>query len=80
MQNYTFESVREVFFELFCAPKSSIDNPNLRTSGVEGRQRNFCVMDSGDLDGSSGYWVEDDDSGEVGFVPEFEDVFWVFDD
>ena len=80
VQNYTFEAVREVFVELFCAPKSSLDNPNLRASGVEGRQRNFCVIDSGELDGSSGYWVEDDDSCEAGFIPEFEDVFWVFDD
>ena len=81
VQTYTFDSVREVFIELFCAPKSSLENPNLRSSGGgESRQRNFCVIDQGDLEGSAGYWVEDDESGEVGFLPEFEDVFWTFDD
>ena len=32
------------------------------------------------MEGSTGYWVEDDETGEVGFIPEFEDVFWTFDD
>ena len=27
-----------------------------------------------------GYWAEDEDSGEVGFLPELEDVFWVYQD
>ena len=81
VQTYTFESVREIFIELFCAPKSSLENPNLRASGGgHERQRNFCVIETGDLEGSTGYWVEDEDSGEVGFIPEFEDVFWTFDD
>jgi hypothetical protein len=81
VQTYTFDSVREIFIELFCAPKSSLENPNLRASGGGNeRQRNFCVIESGDLEGNTGYWVEDDESGEVGFVPEFEDTFWIFDD
>ena len=27
-----------------------------------------------------GYWVQDEDTGEEGFVPEFEDVFWIYDE
>ena len=77
IQGYTYQMVRDVFMELFCAPKSSLDNPNLRSSPMS---RSFCVMDEGDMDGTAGYWVEDDETGEVGFLPEFDDIFWVFDD
>jgi len=37
-------------------------------------------MGHGDMDGTYGYWVEDDESGEVGFLPEVEDVFWTYDE
>ena len=32
VQNFTFEGLHEAFIELFCAPKSGIDNPNYRTN------------------------------------------------
>ncbi len=37
-------------------------------------------MDDGEMDGLLGYWVEDELTGYVGFLPEFEDVFSIFDD
>ena len=77
VQNYTFEGLREAFIELFCAPKSGLDNPNYRTSG---QGRSFLVYDYGECDGQYGYWVQDDETEEEGFVPEFDDVFWTFDD
>ena len=45
IQQYTFDMVREAFVELFCAPRSSIENPNFRVSG---QGRNFCVLDYGE--------------------------------
>ena len=77
IQRYTFNAIRDVFIELFCAPKPSLDNPNLRTSPTS---RSFCVMEEGDMDGVAGFWGEDEDTGEVGFLPEWKDVFWVYDD
>ena len=77
VQNYTFGGLREAFIELFCAPKSGLDNPNYRTSG---QGRSFCVYDYGECDGQYGYWVQDEETEEEGFVPEFDDVFWTFDD
>ena len=71
VQNYSYDNVREVFIELFCVPKSGIDNPSLRSNPLN---RSFCVLDEGTMDGSSGFWVEDHHTGEVGFLPEFEDV------
>ena len=43
---YTFEAVRTVFLELFCTPKSSIENPSLRVSRhVSSMNRTFIVED-----------------------------------
>jgi hypothetical protein len=78
VQTYTFAVVREVMIELFCAPRSSLDNPNLRASGSE--MKAFVVLDEGELDGADGYWVEDEETGEEGFLNKFEDVFWTYDD
>ena len=73
VQTYSFEIVRDLFMELFCAPKSSLDNPNLRTSGGN---RAFCVLEQGELCDEYGYWAEDEETGEVGFLQEMEDVLW----
>ena len=77
VQNYTFEGLREAFIELFCAPRSGIDNPNYRTTG---QGRSFYVYEYGECDGQYGYWVQDEETEEEGFVPEFDDAFWTFDD
>ena len=66
VQAYTFDIVRDVFLELFCMPKSSLDNPNLRASAGP---RAFCILEQGELCDEYGYWAEDDDTGEVGFPP-----------
>ena len=58
-------------------PKSSLENPSLRTGGG---QRAFCILDQGEVAGEYGYWAEDDETGEEGFLPEMEDVFWTFQD
>ena len=43
---YTFETARTVFVELFCAPKSSMENPSLRVSGhVNSMNRTFIEED-----------------------------------
>ena len=77
VQQYTFEGLREAFIELFCAPKSGLDNPSYRTAG---QNRSFCVYEYGECDGQTGYWVQDEETEEEGFVPEFDDVFWTFDE
>ena len=80
IEDYDFSIVKDVFLELFCAPKSSLDNPSLRVSGQGTHQRSFCVLEDGTLEGTSGYWVQDDETGQEGFVGEFEDTFWTYDD
>ena len=77
VENYTYDLVREALIELFCAPRSALDNPHLRTSGTA---RSFCIIEYGELEGECGFWVEDDLTGHEGFVPETDDVFWVYDE
>ena len=43
---YTFQAVRTVFVELFCTPKSSMENPLLRVSRHgSSMNRTFIVED-----------------------------------
>ena len=65
VENYQYQDVREVFTELFCAPRNSWENPSLRSGRTQGRS--FCILEDGEMDGTYGYWVEDDDSGETRF-------------
>jgi hypothetical protein len=32
------------------------------------------------LEGSTGYWAADEDTGQEGFVQEIEDILWVHDE
>ena len=51
VENYSFQPVKEAFRELFCAPRSSLENPSFRASGQS--NRSFCVLEDGDMDGLS---------------------------
>ena len=37
------------------------------------------MIEGGYLDGSEGYWVEDEDDGAEGFLEADEDAFWIYD-
>ena len=76
LRDYTFNLFRTLFLELFCAPRSSLENPSIRPTN---QQRTFYVQDYGDLGGSTGYWAAED-TRQVGVVQEFEDTFWVHDE
>ena len=64
---YTFETGRTVFVELFCAPKSSMENPSLRVSGhVNSMNRTFIVEDY--AEDEFGQRAKDEVTGEQGNV------------
>ena len=65
LQNYTFDLIRTAFLELFCAPRSSFDNPSFR---LFNQQRTFLVQEYGELEGSTGYWAVEEETGQEGFV------------
>ena len=79
MDQYRVGELRETFIEMFCTVKTAVDNPMMNPSGSGGR-RAFSVLEEGDLDGSFGYWAEDEEDGAEGFLDALEDVFWIWDD
>ena len=68
----------DLFLEMFCATKTAVDNPMMQPSGMAQR-RSFLVLDEGELEGTDGYWAEDDEDGAEGFLDALGDVFWVYD-
>jgi hypothetical protein len=69
LHSYTFGLIRTAFLELFCAP---LDNPSFRPSN---QQRTFLAQEYGELEGNTGYWAVEEDTGQEGFVQDFEDIF-----
>ena len=60
LQDYTFHQIRDCMIELFCVPRSALENPSYR---VNNQGRSFTVLDYGELEGSTGYWVECEETG-----------------
>ena len=79
LQQYTTTELRTVFIEMFCTTKTSVDNPLMQPTGAGGR-RSFLVLDEGELNGTYGYWAEDEEDGTEGFLDALDDVFWVYDE
>ena len=79
MDQYRVNELRETFIEMFCTVKTAVGNPMMNPSASGGR-RAFLVLEEGDLDGSFGYWAEDEEDGAEGFLDALEDVFWIWDD
>ena len=75
---YTFEAVRTVFVDLFCTPKSSMENPSLRVNKHSGStNRTFIVEDAVEVE--CGQWATDAASGKQGNVDEEGSCFWTWD-
>ena len=79
LADYRLNELREVYLEIFCTTKTSVDNPLLAPSGHGGR-KTFLVIDEGYLDNHEGYWVEDEEDGAEGFLEADQDAFWVYDE
>ena len=79
LAQYNVQELRDLFLEMFCATRTAVDNPMMQPSGMAQR-RSFLVMDEGEIDGTTGFWAEDEDDGAEGFLEALEDAFWVHDD
>ena len=76
---HTFEAVRTVFVELFCTPKSSMENPSLRVSGhVSSTNRTFIV--GAYVEDDFDQWATDKVTGEQGHIDDERSCFWTWDD
>ena len=79
LADYRIEELREVYLEVFCTTRTSVENPLLAPSGNAGR-KSFLIIEEGYLDQHEGFWVEDEDDGAEGFLELDEDALWVYDD
>ena len=77
LADYRMEELREVYLEVFCTTRTSVENPLLAPSGNAGR-KSFLIIEEGYLDQHEGFWVEDD--GAEGLLELDEDAFWVYDE
>ena len=79
LDQYNVQELRDLFLDMFCTTKTAVENPMMQPSGMAQR-RLFLVLDEGGLEGTDGYWAEDDEDGAAGFLDALEDVFWVYDE
>ena len=76
---HTLESLRTELVELFCTPKSSMENPSLRVSGhVSSMNRTFIVENH--AEDYFGQWAKDEVTGEQGYIDDEISCFWTWDD
>ena len=74
---YTFGAERTVFVELFCTPKSAMENPSLRVNRYGGQTgRKFIVENV--IEDEFGQWATDEKTGEQGYVDDEGSCFWTW--
>ena len=72
---YTYKAVRAVFVDLFCTPKSSMENPSFRVNKHTGStSRTFIAEDF--VEDEFGLWATDEATGEQGYVDDEGSCFW----
>ena len=76
---YTLDAVQTVFVDLFCSPKSSMENPSLRVSGHGGSASRTLIVENYPED-EYGQWATDEVPGEQGYIDDERSCFWTWDD
>ena len=79
LSEYRITELRDLFMEMFCTTRTAVDNPLMQPSNAAQR-RSFLVAEEGELEGTDGYWAEDEEDGAEGFLEANGDVFWIYDD
>ena len=74
LDQYNVQELRDLFLDMFCTTKTAVHNPMMQPSGI-GQRRSFLVLEEGELEGTDGYWAEDDEDDAEGFLDALEDVF-----
>ena len=76
---YTLGTVQPVFVELFCGPKSSMENPSLRVRSSGSNTSRTFIAENYPED-EYGLWAIDELTGEHGCVDDERSCFWAWDD
>ena len=84
MPDYTWLVITEVFRDLLCNTKTGMNDPNVRPHGQtlgkarssRGHRRSIIIDEEGDFEDDEGWWVIDEETGEEGFLSQFDDTFY----
>ena len=79
IENYNPALIEGLFRELFAAHKTGFADPFTQRKHRH-KKRAYTILDSGDWDGSVGYWVQDQETLDEGFYDIEEEVFWAYDE
>ena len=79
LHNYQYELLKSRYYDLFIVASTGIQDPHIRKST---KGRTFWIAEMGEFDGEAGFWVEDDENHEEGFMPleADEEIFWCLDE
>ena len=90
MRHWTFDTIISCYRELYCSTRTGFTDPHLRTSNRASSSpmtkrrktghRSFLVLDAGMMHDEHGYWVEDEDTEEQGFLSTETDHIWSYDE
>ena len=80
MRNYTLANVQEAYKTLFASVRNGIEKPLVRPGSSRGTKRSFYLFEAGEYEGEEGYWAEDEDTQEEGFLSAENEQFWTFDE
>ena len=74
---YTFKAVRAIYVDLFCTPKSSMENCSPRVNRYGGSiSKTFIVEDFSEDE--FGQWATDEVTGEEGYIDDEGSCFWAW--
>ena len=76
---YTLHTVQTVFVELFCTPKSSMENPSLRVSGRGSNASRTFIAETYQED-EYRLWAIDESTREQGYIDDDRSCSWTWDD
>ena len=75
----TLEAVKTVLMDLFCTPKSSMENPSRRVIGHGGSMNRTFIVENHAED-EFAQWATDEVTGEQGHIDDERSCFWTWDD
>ena len=60
------ETIKQKYYDLFIMSRTAIQDPSICLQNKQ--QRSFWIVDLGEYEGEKGFWVEDDEKREEGFI------------
>ena len=80
LEQYTTIKLEDTFRDLFASAKTGFADPFVTRGGRDHNKRSYIILDHGECDGNTGYWVQDEDELHEGFYDVTAQVYWGYDE